>query len=215
MSLPRATRSDLLPVSELKARGWTNALIRTHLGAPDRTRPHPHYRLAPPIRLYLTARVEAVEASDAWATAQETRRRQKGGARLTGQTTQQHLQAYLDRLPITITVWSRDVLIQKACQHYNRRQAERHWEDGREATPDADPAFLARILVHYLRQSVSRYEEELKQVFGTRGVREADAAIQQKVYGAIQAAYPALATECARQLQEKLAQSEGSTGGRP
>jgi hypothetical protein len=44
----------------------------------------------------------------------------------------------------------------------------------------------------------------LEQVFGKVGVREAYVAISQKVYGAIGAAYPTLAGECARQLREKL-----------
>ena len=38
--------------TQLKARGWTDALIRDLLGAPDQTRINPHHRSGPPMRLY-------------------------------------------------------------------------------------------------------------------------------------------------------------------
>ena len=70
-----------LTATQLKARGWTDALIRDLLGAPDQTRVNPHYRSGPPMRLYEVGRIEKVEGSVAWTTrAEATQRRKKGAA---------------------------------------------------------------------------------------------------------------------------------------
>jgi hypothetical protein len=198
------TPHAFLSLTGLKARGWTAGLITSLLGAPDQLAANPHYRAAAPMRLYRRERVEAVEASAAWAARHEAVQKRKDAAGRAVQTRQQHMQAYLEGLTLDVPMLPGDVLTRQACAHYNRRQAERYWEEWREATPDSDPAFLARITVNYVRHGLSRYEQELEQVFGKVGVREAYAAISQKVYGAIGAAYPTLAGECARQLREKL-----------
>ena len=38
----------MLTLTDLKARGWTDALVKQFLGEPDATRPNPHYRKAAP-----------------------------------------------------------------------------------------------------------------------------------------------------------------------
>lgn len=47
----------------LKARGWTEAMIRDLLGEPDVLADNPHYKSAAPRRLWLLRRVEAAEAA--------------------------------------------------------------------------------------------------------------------------------------------------------
>jgi hypothetical protein len=46
----------------LKARGWTEAMIRDLLGDPDLTVDNPHYKTAAPMRLWRLQRAEAAEA---------------------------------------------------------------------------------------------------------------------------------------------------------
>jgi hypothetical protein len=53
----------------LRERGWTDALIARFLPEPDLLAPNPHYRCGAPRKLYLIARVEAVEATDAFRIA--------------------------------------------------------------------------------------------------------------------------------------------------
>jgi hypothetical protein len=48
---------------ELKARGWSEKLIRTFLGAPDRTLPNPYFNHGHEKRLYSASRVAQVESS--------------------------------------------------------------------------------------------------------------------------------------------------------
>jgi hypothetical protein len=95
---------ELMTIPTLKARGWTETLIRQYLGAPDSSCPNPYYRSAAPMRLYARARVEAVEASPAWPTLQEQVARRKAAAAKAVETKTQRLWDYLDELEITVPV---------------------------------------------------------------------------------------------------------------
>ena len=53
----RPKKRKTLTASQLKARGWTEGLIRSVLGAPDKRRKNPNYRSAAPLRLYFLGRV--------------------------------------------------------------------------------------------------------------------------------------------------------------
>ena len=61
-----AVTETYLTMAGLRERGWTEAMIRDYLGEPDATRPNPRYRSAAPMKLYLTERAEAAEASPEW-----------------------------------------------------------------------------------------------------------------------------------------------------
>jgi hypothetical protein len=200
---PTRTDPAYISAAGLKARGWTDALIRTHLGAPDRLADNPHYRKAAPMRLYQVSRVETVEASAAFQEAVTTSAPRKAAARQAVQTKRARLLEALEALVIVVPLLPQDRLTARACAHYNTLQEERDNWDYEPATPQSDPAFLARITVNYLRHALTSYEDELEKTFGKVGVREAYATINAKVYTAIAAAYPALAEACARQQARK------------
>ena len=61
--------APLCTLAHLKQRGWTPALVKQFLGAPDATKPNPYYRSAAPMQLYALARVEACEQEDGWEQA--------------------------------------------------------------------------------------------------------------------------------------------------
>lgn len=188
----------------LRARGWTPALITTFLGAPDKTVDNPHYRSAAPMRLYALARVEAVEASEAYQQAVAASAARRQGARQAAQTKRAALLAAVEKLRILVPVYEPAALTHAACEHYNWRQAAREWQDWSEpATPESHPDFLARIQVNFIRHRLTAYEGELEQIYGKVGVREAYLAINRKLYAAIAAAYPALAEACQHQLARK------------
>ncbi|GHB44498.1 hypothetical protein GCM10010306_042620 [Streptomyces umbrinus] len=48
----------------LRARGWTDGIVRRLLGEPDRLSAHPRFRSAPWTRMYRVERVEAAEQSE-------------------------------------------------------------------------------------------------------------------------------------------------------
>lgn len=66
MSGPGRTKQPTyLTASRLRdERGWTEELIADRLGPPDRRETNPHNAAAPPMRLYLTERVERTERED-------------------------------------------------------------------------------------------------------------------------------------------------------
>jgi hypothetical protein len=153
-------RSDdnLMTVPTLKARGWTETLIRDYLGAPDSSCLNPYYRSAAPMRLYARARVEAVEASPAWSTLQEQVARRKAAAAKAVETKTQRLWDDLLELEITVPVMPLAELTEQACVHYHDQQSVRERWDAQEATPASNPSFLERISVNYLRHRLSSYE---------------------------------------------------------
>jgi hypothetical protein len=57
---------DTLDAKDLTARGWTRAMVPELLGDADRREPLPHFVRRPGKRLYLRARVEAVEGTPAF-----------------------------------------------------------------------------------------------------------------------------------------------------
>ena len=203
---PTQRQAGVLSASGLKARGWTDAAIRQWLGEPDLCVPNPHYRSAAPMRLYALARVEAVEASPAWQDTQQARAARQAAAQRATQTKRQALLRAIAALDIRVAVLPPDALTARACDHYNARLADREDWDSLPATPQSAPDFLRRITVNLIRHQLTSYENELARIFGKVGVKEAYLAINKKIYDAIAAAYPALATECAAQLARKMEQ---------
>jgi hypothetical protein len=140
-----------LSVAGLKARAWTDALIRTLLGEPDRLVDNPHYRSAAPMRLDLVARVEAVEASPTWQDTQGARAARKAAAQRATATKRQALMQAIAAWDLRVAVLPADGLTALACAHYNALQADRERWDSLPATPESHPDFLRRITVNMLR----------------------------------------------------------------
>lgn len=64
----------------LKARGWTEAMIRDLLGDPDLLTDNPHYKTAAPRRLWRLQKVEVAEAEPGFARRKEDAARQCASA---------------------------------------------------------------------------------------------------------------------------------------
>ena len=198
------SKDEYLNVAKLKERCWTGALIRDYLKVPDKLCQNPFYSKAAPMRLYLSARVEALEMSPEWQTAQERSKPRKISATRAVQTKMERLLAAVEEIQITVPSFPLPQVIQNACDKYN------HFHDGLDsdhdwlqASTDSDSCFLDRITVNYLRHQLSSYEKEIEEVFGKVGVRQAYKEINRKVYAAISEAYPVLSKECHRQLKGK------------
>ena len=209
----RRNTATQLTATQLKARGWTDTLIRDLLGAPNQTRINPHHRNGPPMRLYEVGRIEKVEGSAVWAARIEATQRRKEGAAQAVETKRARLQAHLDAVEINLPMIDADALTQLACDHYNQRQYDRRDFDGWDATPASDPAFLQRISVNFLRHAMSDYDAELVNIFGSVGVGEGYQEINRKAFAAIGAAYPILTAECQRQFGRKFGRKFGGDEG--
>src|SRR5207253_1553703 len=111
-----------------RKRGWTDALIRDHLGLPDTTCANPHYRSAAPMRLYCRERVLVVEHSETWARLIEKSSRRKDAAGRATNTKRERLLSYVAGLRITIPTMTHESLIERACRNYNEHKEEIAWD---------------------------------------------------------------------------------------
>ena len=63
----RETMTDYYTTEELKERGWTNSIIKQHLGRPDESRANSQGRLRSKIKLFAVDRVHELEGGKAKA----------------------------------------------------------------------------------------------------------------------------------------------------
>lgn len=196
------TTEQLLAVSQLKARGWTDTLIVRFLGDADERRTNPHYRSGPPMKLYKMQRVEQVEASAEFREVQDTRKSKRDAAQKALATKKQKITNYVEHLKIEVPQLAKDELIRRACDNYNFRQWDRpNNHDFCSADKNSDPLFLERICVNYLRHCLTKYEAHLGEIAGKVGVRDAYTEIKEKVLDAIAHKYDWLRNECWRQRE--------------
>jgi hypothetical protein len=196
------TKNQLVTVTTLKTRGWTDPMIRRFLGEPDKLSTSPYYHSGPRIRLYELARVELTEKSAEFRQVQENRRAKRNAAWKALATKKQKMMQYVETVEIDVPCFPKAVLIDQACDNYNARYDERvlareYCEDCQRAFDQSDPVFLERICVNYLRHCCTEYETHLSQIAGKVGAREAYHKI--KVLEAISEAYVWLSEECTRQ----------------
>jgi hypothetical protein len=146
------------------------------------------------MRLYWHAGVESAEASVEFQEMQAKRQPRRDAAQRALETKRQTIADYVENLEISVPCLSRKELIERACNSYNANR-----EGGSRAVPDAEPAFLERICVNYLRHCLTEYERHLEEIAGKVGTREAYLEVKSKVLDAIAAEYDWLADECRRQ----------------
>ncbi len=194
---------QFLPKTGLKDRGWTDALIKRFLRTPDKTAKNPHYKSGPPMLLYAMSRVEEVERSEEWSNAQAATETRRIAGRRSTTTKRKNLLQAVQKITVTVPMLSKDELIDRAREHYNRLW-ERRGRDDKFAYSD-DEDFMQRIAVNYLRHRLTDYETDIGKLHGLVGRDEAYIIIRKKVLEAIGNAYPWLSGECRRQ--------EGSDSG--
>lgn len=201
--------AETLRTKELRARGWTDAAISKFLGKPDDVERGTIGGWSYSACLYSASRVTAAEGTPEfreWAKKRDARSaagkkgRERALAAIAAWT------PYIRRIELT-------QLRQFAVNHYNSRQLDRaargDFDDDdrprRLATVEAPSEFLSRIMVNFLRHSASSYDAKLRKAerLGARG-QELVRAVKARVLQAIAAAYPELATECARQEARRV-----------
>lgn len=201
----KATMDDVITKASIKERGWTDAAITRFLGEPDRTADNPHYKCAPPMKLYRVRRVEEAEGTPefvAWKQKSEVRRHAAKAAAQVGVATKKaKLLEVVTKWKPSISKVPADMLRKEAIANYN----EHHWD--RSASVDSDPSFLARISVNYIRHVLTHYDGLMGSLWGQVGKEEAKALVRSQVYEAIADKYPDLSGECDAQVERRLTES--------
>ncbi|NML51301.1 hypothetical protein HHL19_14600 [Streptomyces sp. R302] len=186
----------------VRRRGWSDAMIRELLGLPDVQGRDPRRYALRPLRLYLLARVEAVERTPEFAAASSSLAvRGRGSA--VGVLAEGRRAAVLAAIraePLLVPRLPAAELERRAARHRRLMTAGGAGGAGGGEGGGFSPGAPARWQVGYLRQTLARYETLLDGLYGDTGRREAERLLRRRQYEAIAAAYPALAPECARRI---------------
>ncbi len=207
--------SGLITKTQLKERGWTDAGIKRFLRQADCTKENPHYRCAPPMKLFRVSRVEAAEATPeylAWKEASEARKPAAKAAAQAGIATKKaKLLEIANNWRPSIPKLPAEALRKAAIENHNAYHTNRatwgRYYDWTTATPESDAGFLTRIIVNYIRHVLTDYEALLEKLRGRIGFDEAKALVRFQVYDAIAETYPDLASECDSQEERRLNES--------
>jgi hypothetical protein len=196
-SLDRRIERGRITLSELRKRGWTESLVEHFLPECQATMTNPHYKTGPRIKLYVMARVQAIEASAAFQAAAERAKPRREASRKAAVTRISRLTDMIERIAIAVPRFEWQTLIDKARKQY-------HVQATRPAPPAAPEAEgrPERLAVNYLCHVIMLNHRYVADRRGRIGVRLARTEFRRKVLDAIAATYPALKSECDRQRRE-------------
>ena len=202
--------------AELRARGWTEGMVRRLLRAPDRLAARPPFRGAPHARLYRVERVVAIERSEEFRAAAKASARRSEAVRAAVRRRREQALERIRAEPIDVPLLEPGTLALRAVEHRARR--EREWRRsgadtaGAQGVPPPRPSGVAPLpadrsavdpwKVDYLRHRLSHYYQLLDEFPGradASGRAEAAALLHRRICAAIAEAYPQLAQECERQ----------------
>ena len=191
----------------VKARGWTDKMIRELLGAADERRPNHRYPTRPDFQLYWLDRVEEAERTDAFfELLDQSEARKNRGLKAAEKSKPQRLartQGQVEGLAIVLPDLPAQELIRRACASYNAWAVEKGVERV-PATPQSPVWFLDLVSVKFLRHSVPGYHALFDQLWKQPGAAEGRRRLDERIYQTIALAHPALAEECERQNKRKL-----------
>ena len=190
------SKQQYITPTGLKARGWTDGMIKKFLGEPDATRDNPHFKCAAPMKLYELKRVEKVEKRKTFLAAQEASAPRKRSAAKGVATKREKAMEYARTVSIHVPTMDYNKLVKMACRSYNEwHEYDRNGYYNVGFTPadiDSDSDFLHRITTNYLRHECTSYEQELYKLFGKTGVHEAHDILQRRINDEIRRIYPEL-----------------------
>ncbi|MEU6978118.1 hypothetical protein [Streptomyces sp. NPDC046371] len=186
-------RTTYVTVLGLRLRGWSDAMIGELLGQADVQGRDPRRWSLAPVRLYLLARIEAVERTPEFLHTAAVAGRGSAAAGAGAEQRRRAVLAAIRAEPIEVPRLPAAELERRAVRH-------RHLL-GARGPGGITAGAMVRWQVGYLRQALARYETLLDGLYGDTGRAEAERLLRRRLYEAIAAAYPALAHECGRRME--------------
>ncbi|MEU3076844.1 hypothetical protein [Streptomyces laurentii] len=187
-------RTTYVSLAGLRDRGWSDAMIAALLGQADVQGRDPRRWSLAPVRLYLLARVEAVERTPEFASSAAADRGWAASL-AAAERRRRAVLASIGAAPIDVPRIPATELARRAVRH--RHLLEPHGPGG---PGGVTAGAMARWQVGYLRYAMTRYDSLLDGLYGDTGRTEAEQLLRRRVYEAIAAAYPHLAQECRRRM---------------
>lgn len=192
--------------SELKARGWSETMIRRFLGEPCSRASNPHCRPGPMMRLYGWHRVQAAEAGADFRQAMEKAR---AASRRASQAHRAKVEASIRE------AWRIPIALPQRLDEPMRAagQADLSLARGGQRTfgmglDDLVAAGAVQRLLEACEPSLWALDER----FGTPGVRAARVVVRKRILSAIAARHPWLRRECLRRFRAETGNVEPFDG---
>lgn len=172
-----------LTKTELAAR-WSPSLVEKYFPQCSEERANPHCKHGSPMQLYHVGKIRYIESKDIFKADRKKVLKRKIASLEGAKKKREELMKYANGVQIVIPDIEKNNLIQKACDYYNRLNSMRGFAYV-SATPSCDKPFLKRIIINYLRQHCSCYEEELRKFHKKVGVHEAHYILRERIDNAI------------------------------
>jgi len=180
--------------SALKSRGWSDKLIETILGEPDKLKCNPFYRSAPEMKLYLIEKVLKYEETEQFKEHLIKREKRVQSAKKAVQTKYNNNINVANQLTFKVPIISKDELIKDAIMSLNC------FRGTNIKVNKLSEKSLHRILVNYIRHELTEYDYALYDINGKVGKYELYEIIKNKVLKEISKKYVYLKDECNRQM---------------
>lgn len=200
---------EFLGLSELKERGWSATMIENLLGEPDKRVKNPRYRKASPMRFYSTSRVDSVESSAPFADRKKKAAKRSAAGTASANDRIQALLEAIESMAITLEYVRETDLMKMAWQKWEERNA-RGVAERRDPRREGLDRFEKRVAVNFVRHNLTTYDTALDETAARVGATAARERIRQKIYKAIENAYPTLHDECVRQMKRRGVETDVS-----
>lgn len=190
---------NLITLTSLKERGWTDSIIKKMEVTPDKLAKNPFSKKSPQVKLFSLEKVEELEKTDLFKTLLEAAKKRSSKGKEVAKMRFELAKKEVEALEIKVKfVGDESALTKKACKHYNDLWSSRGDYD-KVATPSDSKDFLRRITVNYLRHELSDYEYFLDDLYGSIGAEYLRTLMRNKILDRISEIYPFLKAEADRQ----------------
>jgi hypothetical protein len=187
-----------ISASDLRRRGWTNAVIRRFLPTPDALRPNPHHMFGAPARCYAIERVDALEQLPDLALAKQQSHVRSVRSAAASARAQEQMLASAAACCITVRcVPADDRLFLSALRHFVEWAGAPEDPFGLPYTPPGPP-WRTRdwIEARYVMRALLSVDLPAGLVFGAPGTVAAGRIVFARALAAVAEVYPHLADEC-------------------
>ncbi len=191
--------SDFLGLRDLKRRGWTDGLVKSFLGEPDRLATNPHVALAKPMRLYRLDRVSEHERTPEFETARDAALRRAQQAKKVADAKQSALMDLAGVIELPALTESLDQLTVRATE-INK---DRYFESSQAATQALEDTAVDLAMTH-----LSQCEWRMDTFFKHSGIRPARQKLRRRMLEAIITTYPALRDAALRRAIQEQGNAE-------
>lgn len=179
----------MLTKSQVKERGWTEALIKKYVPVPDKEAVNSYSKKAP-IKLYFQKRIEDIEREESFIQLKAKAAIRQISAKKSIAQRKEKFLSEISKYQPEIPVIPKEELFERAKKHYEEINLYKYDKLRNLMNPDDD--FIVRISINYIRHELSDYESQLAVIAKKVGVDDAYQIIREKVNEEIIKVYPYL-----------------------